>query len=373
MKRVLCGILALTLLLGGVSMTGWNRGMAEGSHIVVDHAGYEVKIPDRVSRVVVTDVYPMASVIAVFLNSADSLVGIHPVSMAAAKSGLLGELYPEILQADTGFMQGADLNLEALLMLAPDVVFYSAASTELGEKLRGAGFNAVAVSTSKWNYDVLETYSQWTALLGKIFPESDRARRVYETSQEIYEMVQSRVADIPEDERRDVLFLFQYDDQNMVTSGRNFFGQFWCDAVGANNVASGILVDNSNAVINLEQVYAWNPEVIFLTNFTAAQPEDLFSNAIGSDDWSGVRAVQNAEVYKMPLGTYRSYTPGVDTPVTLLWLAKHVYPERFRDVDIEQAVREYYRELYGVELTDAQIARMFRPDSTAGASFSGKK
>ena len=137
----------------------------------------------------------------------------------------------------------------------------------------------------------------------------------------------------------------------MVTSGRKFFGQFWCDAVGGRNVAEGVAAENSNAVINMEQVYEWNPDIIFITNFTPVQPEDLYENAVGQDDWSPVKAVQDKQVYKLPLGTYRSYTPSTDTPMTLLWMAKQVYPDLFPDVDITREVKNYYEEMYGVELS----------------------
>ena len=42
----------------------------------------------------------------------------------------------------------------------------------------------------------------------------------------------------------------------------------------------------------------------------------------------------------MPLGMYRSYTPGADTPVTLLWMAKTTYPEKFEDINITDENRE---------------------------------
>ena len=119
----------------------------------------------------------------------------------------------------------------------------------------------------------------------------------------------------------------------------------------------------------MEQIYAWNPSVIFITNFTAAQPEDLYNNTIGNYDWSAVDAVQNEKVYKMPLGMYRSYTPGADTPVTLLWFAKTTYPELFEDIDIIQETRDYYKEVFGVDLTDEQAASIFAPNAQAGAGF----
>ena len=115
----------------------------------------------------------------------------------------------------------------------------------------------------------------------------------------------------------------------------------------------------------MEQVYAWNPDTIVVTNFTAAQPEDLMNNTIGNYDWSTVAAIQNGRVFKMPLGMYRSYTPGADTPVTLLWLAKSVYPELFEDIDITERARSYYKDVFGVELTDEQIASIFTPTSAA--------
>lgn len=337
---------------------------------VTDHADRQIEVPAEINRVVVADIYPMASVLTVFLGSAEKLVGIDPVCMSAAQSGLLGELFPEILDADTSFMNGGDLNVEALLALEPDVVFCSAGNSDLITTLENADIPAVGISPSKWDYDILETYDQWVSLLAQIFPDNSQVSdKVASYSKEVYDQVQETVKDIPQEEKKKVLFLFQYDDQQMVTSGKHFFGQFWCDAVGALNVAEEIEVDNSNAIINMEQVYQWNPDVIIITNFTPTQPEDLYNNAVGGDDWSSVKAVQDEQVYKMPLGTYRSYTPSSDTPVTLLWMAKTVYPDLFSDVDITQEVKDYYQEMYQVELTDDQIERMYSPSSEAADNF----
>lgn len=342
-------------------------------HMITDHAGNEVFIPNEIDSVVVTDIYPMASVLTVFLGSAENLSGIHKVSMSAAQNGLLGELYPEILDADTSFMDGANLNLESLIGLEPDVVFYNAGSAELGESMRGAGLNAVAVSVNKWEYDAIETYNAWIDLLAQIFPEkSEASEKVSSYSDQVYNEIQEKVSTIAEEDKKKVLFLFQYDDTTMITSGKKFFGQFWCDATGAINVAEGVEAENSNAAISMEQVYEWNPDVIFITNFTPTQPDDLYNNAVGSDDWSSINAVANKEVYKLPLGTYRSYTPSTDTPMTLLWMAQKVYPELFADVDMTQEVKDYYSELYSVELTDEQVDRMYNPSSDAGAAFSKK-
>lgn len=339
-----------------------------GTHVIVDHLGMEVEVPYEVHRIVVGNILPLPSVLSVFFDSADRIVGMSPNSMSAAKNGLLGELYPEILDAETDFMNGTEINLEELMKLKPDIVIYSASQPEQGEQLRNAGFAAVALSVNKWEYNTIETLNHWISLLSEIFPDNDKTEVVEAYSNEIYQLVQERVADLPEVERERVFFLFKYSDTVMETSGSRFFGQFWADAAGAVNVAEEIGTDNA-AAVNMEQIYAWNPSVIFITNFTAAQPEDLYNNTIGNYDWSAVDAVQNEKVYKMPLGMYRSYTPGADTPVTLLWFAKTTYPELFEDIDIIQETRDYYKEVFGVDLTDDQAASIFAPNAQAGAGF----
>ena len=338
------------------------------THIVVDHAGYEVEVPNQIERIAVCNILPLPSVLAVFFDSAEKIVGMTEGSLTAAQNSLLGELYPELLEAETGYFESNSVNVEELMKLNPDVVFYGKSDVEVGEQLRNAGFAAVAISVNDWDYNAIETLDHWIALLGEIFPDNDKTEVVSAYSKQMYDLVQERVADIPDEERERAFFLFKYSDTSIMTSGAKFFGQWWADAIGAVNVAGELTTDNSVAV-NMEQVYAWNPSVILITNFTPAGPDDLYNNTVGVYDWSAIDAVQGRRVYKMPLGMYRSYTPGADTPVTLLWLAKTIYPAYFEDVDILAETKAYYKEVFGVELTDSQAESIFAPAADAGTGF----
>ena len=349
------------------------KGSRPGTRIVVDDNGDKVEVPEKIERVVVTNILPLASAVAVYLNDGSRIVGMHPASYSAAKNGLLGELYPEVLKADTGFIQGANLNIEALMALRPDVVLVNAPDRRMIDMIRGAGLAAFGISPSKWHYDVIETHNRWMQSLAQLFPEAKgKGELIEKKSREIAKMVADRTKDLPREERARILFIFRYDAKSLVTSGKNFFGQYWCDAVGGINVAEGITADNSNAVIGMEEVYGYDPDVIFITNFTAALPEDIYGSKIGGDDWSPVKAVREKRVYKMPLGIYRSYTPSADTPLTLLWMAKRVYPERFKDVDLTTEVKKYYQTVFGVSLTEKQISRMFSPEAAAIRGATGK-
>lgn len=369
MKRIICMLLAVAMLFSlcacSKSETAPEDTAEAKTHTVVDDLGNEVSVPYEIDRIAICSLWPLPSVLSVFFDSADKIVGIPPECMSAAENGLLGQLYPEILNAETGYTNGGEVNIEELVKLNPDIVFYNANTPELGEKLTQAGITALAIAVMDYNYNAIETLNKWISLLSEIFPANAKADAVKEYTDKIYGTVQERVSDIPEAERVNALFVYQCNDTALMVSGKNFFGQWWADSIGAKNV--GETLDGNNAVpVNMEQVYAWNPELIFITNFTPATPDDLYNNSIANYDWSGIEAVTNRNVHKMPLGMYRSYTPGIDTPITLLWLAKAAYPELFEDIDIVSEAKDYYKEVFGISLTDEQAESIFAPSAEAG-------
>ena len=337
-------------------------GDPNGTHKVTDHSGAEVEVPNTINRICVGSFYPLASVITEYLGSADKIVGIHPVSMSAAENGLLGQIYPEILNADTGWISGDEVNLEELLLLQPDIVI--GVGEEQAKAIRDAGIPALATSASAWDYDIIVTYEHWIDLLDQVFGGSDFAKAAMSKTNEIHADIVEKTKDIKDEDKARVLVLFKYTDAAMVASGVNFFGQWWCESVNAYNVASEV-EGGSILKISMEQVYEWNPDIIIITNFCGTQPEDLYNNAIGNDDWSTINAVKNNRVYKMPLGLYRSYTPGGDTPVTMQWMAQTIYPELFSDYDIREVAKAYYKEMCGYDLSDEQLDMMFIPSRDA--------
>lgn len=367
--KLLALVLVLAMSMAAFASCGeTGAGETADTITITDHVGRQVDVPTDIQRIAVCDIYPLPSVLAVFFDSADKIVGMPEVSMTAAKNGLLGQLYPEILDAETGYINGTDINMEELAGLEPDVVFYNASSPEIGEKLTDAGFAAVGISVSKWDYDCISTLNNWIELLSRMFPDSDKAAIVKENSNRIYELVQDRVKDIPDEERADAFFLFQYSDTTLLTAGQQSFGQWWADAIGVKNTSQELSTENSGAV-SMEQVYAWDPDLIFMSNFNTYYPDDLYGNSVEGYDWSAVKAIKDKRVYKMPLGMYRSYTPGVDCPVTLLWMAKTAYPEKFEDIDVIAEAKSYYKEVFGIELSDEQARDIFEPVQSAGSGF----
>lgn len=362
-----CTVLLLFLSLAGAASAAFDaaKGAASGepgsekaTRVVVDHTGKEVRIPAKIERIVITGPWPLPSVYCLFEGAGDKLVGIHPGSMSAAKHSLLPRVAPGILRASTEFLKGDVLNAEELLKLKPDVVFYRVETAAHAGQLALTGIPAVGFSTALSGFDTIRTFESWVKLLGEVLQQEDRASGIVEYGRKTYDEIQAALNGEKGLKRPRALILFNYGEGNIKTSGSNFYGQYWLESTGAVNVASEL---SGVADINMEQIYAWDPDIIYITNFSRHMPEDLYENAIPGHDWSTVRAVRERKVYKFPLGMYRWYPPASDTPLVLKWLAKKNQPELFADVDMDAEVRAYYKRFYNLDLTDEDLRRIFSP------------
>ncbi len=337
--------------------------VSTGTRIIVDHADREVEIPEEINRIVILNILPLPSVYCLFEGSAEKLVGIHPSSMDAAKNSILPLVCPDILDVSTDFLSNGELNVEELMNLHPDVAFYNAGNEEELAALTAAGIPAIGFSAAKWDYNCVETFDSWVKLLGEVLGQNEKAQEIADYGYEVYDEITSVIEEAGDDlEKPRILFLFNYANGVIKTSGSHHPGQFWADSTGAINVAEEL---SGTPEVNMEQIYEWDPDIIYITNFSPYEPEDLINNTIEGYDWSSVKAVKDGKVYKFPLGMYRWFPPASDTPLALEWIATKNHPELFGDIDMEEEVRTYYKRFYDVELTDDMVYQIFNPASEA--------
>ena len=122
MKRTLSMLFVVILLLPLVACGTSADLQGAETRTIIDHDGFEVTLPKQINRIVVCDILPLPSVLAIFFDSAEKIVGMSGTSMNAAANSLLGELYPDILKAETGFINGSTINMEELMKLQPDAL-----------------------------------------------------------------------------------------------------------------------------------------------------------------------------------------------------------------------------------------------------------
>jgi iron complex transport system substrate-binding protein len=101
-------------------------------------------------------------------------------------------------------------------------------------------------------------------------------------------------------------------------------------------------------VVSLEQIAAWNPDIIFLITFRG-DPEALAEELKADPKWQALRAVQNEKLYAFPLDIYGWDLPDPRWILGLTWVATKTHPERFPDVDLMQEMYDFFLEMYGMD------------------------
>jgi iron complex transport system substrate-binding protein len=114
------------------------------------------------------------------------------------------------------------------------------------------------------------------------------------------------------------------------------------ERAGGRNVAEMIA---GYSKVNMEQVIEWNPEVIFIQDRYQFLVKEIGEGAA----WQPVSAVKNKRIYLCP-----EYVKPWGHPLTEsmalgeLWMAKKLYPEKFKNLDLAKLVDEFYRKFYGI-------------------------
>jgi len=329
------------------------------SRIVVDDTGREIEVPAEIDRIVIMSTMPLASVYCMAGGDPDKLVGLTPSSKNAAVTSFLNRV-ADLEDVSTAFAQGETVNVEELMNLEPDVVFYNTgapADVTAVEKLETLGIPCVGFSTAIES--TIETVNTWATQIGQVLGTEMQAGEIVAYGKEVEKMVMDRVSTIPEAERRSALILTNYTSASIIAAGSTF-GRYWLATIGADNVAIGI--EPKVSPVSLEQIYEWDPDVIFLNSFSAFTAEDVANGtAVPGHDWTGLTAVQNGEFYKMPLGMYYWFPPCSDSPLSLQWMAQKLYPELFEDLDMDAEIKDFFQRFYGVTLTDEDLNTLYNP------------
>jgi iron complex transport system substrate-binding protein len=367
MKKVLVIMLCMIILVGcGTNESAKsNADISNNEKVITDQTGRQVAIPDSIDRIATGRILPFPAVYFLATESTDKIVGIHPASKSAAKTSMLGKLSPSILDAQTNFIKGGDINVEELLKLNTDIVFVYGDKGEKMEIYDKANIKTVGIKTmSIANGNSIETLNSWLELLGQITDQEERAKEIIGYGRNVEKEIKDKLESV-ESKPRGLMLFTQSDGKNIV-SGKGFFGNYWLNATGAVDVAENDI--KIKAPVDMEQIYAWNPEVLYITNFTELQPEDFYNNTIEGQDWSQIDAVKNKRVYKIPLGIYRWFPPSGDSPLMLQWLAKKNHPDLFT-YDMNEVLKKYYRNYYGYELSEQEVELILNPSDESAKGY----
>ena len=334
----------------------------------IDMLGREVEVPSRPARVLTDRILPFPSTYFVAVHSnMEEVIGMHPASKSAAINSMLNILAPGVSRSATNMFNGNTPNIEDVMALNPDLVFAFADEAGLIDPYVTAGITALGIkAASAAGGDALETLRGWFNVLAYTGGDKAGMESILTEGEAAKRMIAEALAQSSEPNPRGII-IFSTSGNNLEIAGVNFFSEYWLKNTGAEDPASGEF--KGRKLVNMEQLYAWDPDIIYITNFTSLQPEDIYNNAASGQDWSSLKAVQNNRVYKIPLGIYRWFPPSGDAPLMLKWMAQKNHPAIFT-YSIEAEIKDYYAKHYGYELSDAEVSFILNPAAAAAAGYS---
>ena len=337
---------ALMLLCSVLAGCGSQEAAApKAERVVTDTTGREVHLPGEVKSIAVVPI-PWASVAFAVDGSADRIAGMHPSAKASYEKSMLKVLAPGMANATTDFVgQDFSINMEELGKLNPSaIIVWDYQEDEIAQ------LEKLNVPTIALKYGTLEDLQKGIHVIGQLLGKEKRAEDLVRYQQDIMAYFETKKAALEGKEKPKVLYIR---DADLKVAAGGAVNTMMIETAGGINVAKN--VQGRWTPVTMEQIAAWDPDVIILSNFDPIQPADLFEDKLEGQNWKNIKAVREGRVYKAPIGLYRWDAPCVETPLMIKWIAQKLHPDVFGDYRLTDDLRGFYEKFFSYTLTDADL------------------
>jgi len=309
--------------------------VADGDTItVVDQVGRTVTVPKNIRRIAALHHFGGKVVFA--LGQQDKLVDqalYHRENLAMAKINPSFAAKPKLIS-------GHNLNNEQMVALKPDIaIAYASFDPADIEQLENAGVKVIAIRG-----ETLEESYAGVRLVARVLGCEKRGEEYVAECERLVRLVMERTGRIPPEKRLKVMFV---GPKNIYTAATGQMLQnMLLETAGGRNVAESL--KGFWAAVSPEQIAAWNPDVIFLgSSLDSYGADSLF----GDRQFSTVSAVRNRRVYVFPSNIGWWDYPAPHCVLGMVWAAKTLYPDLFRDVDMKKIADGFYTRYLGYSFT----------------------
>ncbi len=258
------------------------------------------------------------------------------------------ECMQDLPQFGTFYGKKANLNKEALIFAAPEVVI------DMGEIKEGIDTD-LDVLEDQIGIPVvfIESYLTNTAEayrnLGKLIGEEEKTEKLAQYSEKALAKAEEAKKQI--EKPVSVYYSSSPEGLDGIPTG-NFHGEV-IELIGAENVVPSTYSGGGN-IISLEQLFIWDPDVILLAE------ESAYKTATTDPRWAELSAVKNNKVYLIPSSPYSfiDTPPGVNRIIGIYWLGSILYPELYSDIDLEKEVTTFYDLFYSYSLSSEELSEL---------------
>ena len=370
MKKMLAALLVLVMLFA-MTVSASAEATPE-TRIVTDVWNREVEIPYEVKSIVCLG--SMGPRFAAYLDVVDMMVGaedsdIEKMSVRYDYSPVYHEQLKELPSVGAGGGSGDNNGYaEAIIQAQPDVIIAGFNEDAADELQAQTGIPVVSVRYRTQGF-IDEGFHRAMRVFAETVGAQERCEEVLAYVDACKADLNDRTKDIPDSDK-----LRAYTGA-VTFNGRHGFAFTYVNfpaftAVNALNVADVLLeertgeaaaeaaasgkayIGNDGFEVDLEQIIAWDPDIIFLDPGNMDLVNDEYANNPGFFD--SLRAIQEGQVYTMPS------TNAAGPNVTYLLINAYyagltLYPEQFSDVKLEDKAAEIMEMMLGENFFDQMV------------------
>ncbi|MBL8699423.1 MAG: ABC transporter substrate-binding protein [Alphaproteobacteria bacterium] len=266
------------------------------------------------------------------------------------------EVIPSLAQMpEIGNTEDNNFSAEKIIALKPDVMLMAdwtwQSLTTARDQLEAAGIPIVVID---YNAQTLERHLASTRAIGAVMGTRERAEELARLYEHETRDTMRRIAQAQAGGRKPKV-LVELARDGAETIGNSYAGTMWgriLDTIGAQNIANGKLVGPWGP-LSPEYVIASDPDFVFLAGSSWTNRPKAVRLGYDIDEgttrrslepyaqragWAGMAAVRNGEIHAIEHGLGRSLMDFAATQ----YIAKRLYPERFKDVDPIKSLRDYH-------------------------------
>lgn len=344
MKKIFTYILILLIV---VALFGCQQEVEKiETRRVIDCLGRSVEVPLEINKV--GAIYAISGHTSVLLGEGEKIVS---VTSGLKRDLLLTQMVPSILEA-TEPKNGGSINIEELLKDKPDVIFINtdiALNERETDKLDKFHIPYLAIT-----FDSIEEQQYMVKMIGEVYHQEEKAQLYIDYYNEMVNKIENRTQNIDEQ-----ITVFHSINEATRTDPKGSMSEEWFTIAGFDLVSTqGDLKFVSNDYYaSLEQILAWDPEVIFVN-------ENGVDDYILKDSkWQSLKAVNTNQVYMLPVGITRWGHPNsLEIPLVMLYTSKMMYPDLFEDMDLENEMKYFYKTFFDLDVTDEMIKEILDGD-----------
>lgn len=302
---------------------------------VVDPAGRVLELPGRIERLVTLGSLPVLNSFVIALGAGGRLVsGLADFDRPTWR---LQHLFaPQIAAGPTLQQPDRQPRLEALLAARPDLVLTM--HRDAADRLAALG---LPVLWLRWRDP--QDVRTCMALLGEVLGRAEAARRYLDGFDAVQAELQRRLGDLAPAGRPTALYL----QPQTLTQPRRI-AEWWIPAAGGRSVSDDGRAGESRS-FSLEQLLAWDPQVLFVGSRQARE------RLRRERAFAGLQAVRQGRIEVAPAGLHSWANRTAELPLTLLWAARVLHPRRLAGLDLADEAQTFYEQVCGRRLTPPQI------------------